>query len=207
MLRSQFNTLYEWIHAELAKIAGEFLLGQLHPKKITELFRTAQSAANGYANNVGRTFTDILLENKEKAIKFGLKTFEGIKNLLSFFGDSLAFQLNKHADNLESDLIQAIQPPPGIDWAKMTKEQVENHAQNKGYNLILPDHCFMISSGKSIIEWLGLFLWMSRCSLSPGSPDNAGSAIQKKRLRTPGRRQLVGKRLRHRLEDVAMDPS
>lgn len=216
LLRNQLNTLGQSVHQKLAIIAEEKEFSEVDPERKAELLRITQSAAHEYANDVGGALTERLLKhNKTKAITFGSKIFQGFIDLVNFFGDSLKSQLDmerKHP-NVERRLIRAIKPPPKDDWTEMTKQNLEAHNSGIAYNLILPNTCFQRSEGRSIIKWLQLFLYMSKCLLSHSNPSSSTPVKRKQRsadLRDINPERLKRSKRRHQTNgdlSMSMSPS
>lgn len=206
LLRNHLNTLHEWISDILVRISMKPLYANVIEGERLKLLEYARSAAKKYANDVGHTLIDMILRDKQGAITYGLQIFRVLVNLLHFFGESFVSQLKGYTINLREALIQAIQPPPRVDWSKLTKQQVEDHARKTGYILTLPDSCFLKpNNSNSAIIWLNRFLWMSRCTLLLRNINNNGTVTTRKHLRQQEpRAPAAAKRFRQTTGDEAM---
>lgn len=168
LLWNHFNTAHKWIHDKLTRISEQHKIVNDDSNKKQELLEKAQLAAKNYIDDVGKELKDMLLKKNQNAIIHGLQIFNGLINLVRFFADSFGFLLREYVAyvaTLGEEYIQAIRPPPRIDWSKLKKNEVEKYAHDTGYNLQLPDVCFKIIRSASAVLWLIHFLWMSRCTL------------------------------------------
>lgn len=167
LLRDNFNTLHKWIHDTLAEISKHKRFRRIDVVKKEPLLNEAQMAAKKYIDDVGQALKNTILQSGGIDLFDGSEIFDELIKLLDFFGDSFGWRLRQCIADLQTELIQAIQLPlsPNVDYAKVTKVDVENYAKSKGYNLKLPDNCFETIQDTSPILLLRQCLSMSECTL------------------------------------------
>lgn len=203
LLWDHFDTVHKWIHDKLAKISEDRGFSSIDPGEMSQLLQEAQSAAKSYIDDVGQALKHMLLKNAQNAIGYGLQIFEVFINLVRFFGRSFVWQLDLYKAKQKTKLIQAIRPPPRVNWSRLTRLQVENYANGTGYALSLPPDCFEVIQNTSALQWLKKFFWMSKCTLQQAQLNrNRGETVTiRKEFEPVGQDESAAtKKTRHAVE-------